>query len=196
MIVDMHVHTEYSSCSRIRLLDALLKIAQLGVAIAITDHDTIKGALKAKSLSKKYEVKVFIGCEVSTRDGQILAYGVTEEIPPYLPAEQAVELIHEQGAVAVASHPFRNDRESLFEKTYVLPLDGIEVLNLAGGGISKEAREVAVTRGLAQIGGSDAHTLKLLGEAGTKFSYPPESEDDIIRLIQQRKCIPVRVIHG
>ncbi|MEM2574563.1 MAG: PHP domain-containing protein, partial [Candidatus Jordarchaeales archaeon] len=113
-------------------------------------------------------------------------------IPPYLPAEQTIELIHEQGAVAVASHPFRNDRESLFEKTYFLPLDGIEVLNLAGGGVSKDAREVAVRRGLAQTGGSDAHTLNLVGEAGTKFPYQPESEEDLIKLIKRKECTPVK----
>ncbi|MBS7288519.1 MAG: PHP domain-containing protein [Candidatus Freyarchaeota archaeon] len=192
-IIDMHVHTEFSPCSRVNLLEALLKAAQLGVGLAITDHDTIKGALKAKSLSQKYEVNVFVGCEISTKDGQILAYGINEEIPLYLPAEQTIELIHEQGAVAVASHPFRSDRESLFEKTYVLSLDGVEVLNLASGGISREAREVAVSRGLAQIGGSDAHTLSLVGEAGTKFPYKPESEEDLVKLIKRRECSPVKV---
>lgn len=192
-IIDMHVHTEFSPCSRVKLLEALSKAAQLGVGLAITDHDTIKGALKAKLLSQKYEVRVFVGCEISTKDGQILAYGINEEIPLYLPAEQTIELIHEQGAVAVASHPFRSDRESLFEKTYVLPLDGIEVLNLAGGGVSREAREVAVSRGLAQIGGSDAHTLSLVGEAGTKFPYQPESEEDLVKLIKKRECSPVKV---
>ncbi len=188
----MHVHTEFSPCSRVKLIESLSKAAQLGVGLAITDHDTIKGALKAKSFSQKYEVKIFIGCEVSTKDGQVLAYGIMEEIPPYLPAEQTIELIHEQGAVAVASHPFRNDRESLFEKTYFLPLDGIEVLNLAGGGVSKDAREVAVRRGLAQTGGSDAHTLNLVGEAGTKFPYQPESEEDLIKLIKRKECTPVK----
>ncbi|MBS7247939.1 MAG: PHP domain-containing protein [Candidatus Jordarchaeales archaeon] len=191
-IIDMHVHTEFSPCSRVKLIESLSKAAQLGVGLAITDHDTIKGALKAKSFSQKYEVKIFIGCEVSTKDGQVLAYGIMEEIPPYLPAEQTIELIHEQGAVAVASHPFRNDRESLFEKTYFLPLDGIEVLNLAGGGVSKDAREVAVRRGLAQTGGSDAHTLNLVGEAGTKFPYQPESEEDLIKLIKRKECTPVK----
>jgi len=178
----------------VKLFESLSKAAQLGVDLAITDHDTIKGALKAKLLLQKYNVKVFIGCEVSTRDGQILAYGILEEIPPYLPAEQAIELIHEQGAVVVAAHPFRDDRESLLDKTYVLPLDGVEVLNLAGGGISKDAEEVAVSRGLAQIGGSDAHTLNLVGEAGTRFPYQPESEEDLIKMIKRKECTPVRVI--
>ncbi|MEM2574749.1 MAG: PHP domain-containing protein, partial [Candidatus Jordarchaeales archaeon] len=77
-IIDMHVHTEFSPCSRVKLIESLSKAAQLGVGLAITDHDTIKGALKAKSFSQKYEVKIFIGCEVSTKDGQVLAYGIME----------------------------------------------------------------------------------------------------------------------
>ena len=64
----MHVHTKYSPCSRTKVSDLLLKAADLQVGIAITDHDTINGALKAKELSRKYDVKVFVGCEISSRD--------------------------------------------------------------------------------------------------------------------------------
>jgi len=192
-IVDMHVHTKYSPCSRTKVSDLLLKAADLQVGIAITDHDTIKGALKAKELSRKYDVKVFVGCEISSREGQILAYGLTEPIPSYLPAELTIDLIHEQGAVAVAAHPFRTDRESLLEKVYHLPLDGVEVLNLAGGGVSREAELVAAQRGLAQTGGSDAHTLQLVGRAGTLFPCQVECEDDIIKAIKKRDCKPVRL---
>lgn len=194
-IIDMHVHTEFSPCSKLKLVEALEKASRIGVGLVITDHDTIKGALKAKSLSWKYEVAVFIGCEISTKDGQVLAYGIEEEIPPRLPAEQTIELIREQGGAAVAPHPFCSARESLFEKTYTLPLDGIEVLNLTEGGISEEARSVALSRGLAQTGGSDAHTLNLVGEAGTRFPYQPESEDDLVELLRKKKCTPVKLTH-
>ena len=50
---DLHIHTNYSSCSRINP-KKLLKIAKKrGLdGIAITNHNTIQGGLEVKKLNK------------------------------------------------------------------------------------------------------------------------------------------------
>ena len=71
---DLHVHTNYSKCSNMKL-EVLLKTAKKrGLnGIAVTAHNTIEGALKAKKLNKDRNFEVIVGEEVSTAQGDVLA---------------------------------------------------------------------------------------------------------------------------
>ena len=42
--------------------------------IAVTDHYTLEGALKVKKLNKDKDFDVIVGDEISTADGDVLAY--------------------------------------------------------------------------------------------------------------------------
>lgn len=69
---DMHVHSKHSD--GLNTVDRILRKAKkLGIGVAITDHNTVRGSLKA--FNNKYNVPVIPGVEVTTKEGiHILLY--------------------------------------------------------------------------------------------------------------------------
>ncbi|WXG41318.1 MAG: PHP domain-containing protein [Candidatus Freyarchaeum deiterrae] len=191
-LIDMHIHTTFSPCSKISIYDAMVTALDLGLTgIAITDHDTIEGALKASRTASKYGITVFIGCEVTSLEGHILAYGISESLPINLYANDAIDRIHSLGGIAVAAHPFRNIENSLNNKIFELPLDGIEVFNhVPRRSVNKEARTAAIEMGIAQTSGSDAHESKYIGRVATQFKDEIYNDDSLIEAIRKKACKP------
>lgn len=186
MLVESHVHTKYSRGKKIITegIDApkyVVKYSKkLGLdAIIITDHDTIKGALEAMKYSKRYSIDVIPGIEITTSDGHVLAIGVKEEIPPFLPIDVTIEIIHALGGIAVAPHPFDVRKQGLGKKCIFA--DVIEVFN----GISLDrvsntkSMRFARCKKLYGINGSDAHCIEMLGYTTMQI------DSDIIDSIQK-----------
>src|ERR1700738_1359564 len=104
----LHLHTSYSDGwpSPAEVVDHVTLETSLDV-IAITDHDTIEGALRAAEHSERTAgVPVIAGEEVSSRQGHILGLFLERRIPPGLSAAATVDEIHNQGGLAIAAHPF------------------------------------------------------------------------------------------
>ena len=82
MKYDLHIHSKYSSDG---VLDPekIVKIAaKRGLnGVAITDHNTIIGGLKAKNYETE-DFKVIVGSEISTERGEIIGLFLKEEIKP------------------------------------------------------------------------------------------------------------------
>jgi len=82
MKLDLHIHSKYSSDG---VLDPekIVKIAaKRGLnGVAITDHNTIIGGLKAKNYETE-DFKVIVGSEISTERGEIIGLFLKEEIKP------------------------------------------------------------------------------------------------------------------
>jgi predicted metal-dependent phosphoesterase TrpH len=167
--VDLHVHTSYSvdgSMSPEEVVEvALLK----GVgALAITDHNTIAGALAVQRVAP---FPVIIGQEISTCEGELLGLFLQEEVPRDLSAVETVGLIKEQGGLAGVPHPFDRLRGESLDRSVLQgmagALDFVEVLNgrVTFGGDNRRAREFAWQRGLTATAGSDAHSKREVGQA-------------------------------
>ena len=92
--IDLHVHTCYSRDSSITLKEVVAYSKKRGLdGVAITDHNTIKGALKLKTR----EILVVPGIEISTLNGHLLGLNVTTQIPAKLDIEETIHRIHEAG---------------------------------------------------------------------------------------------------
>ena len=105
MKYDLHTHTKYSS-DGILEPEKIVEIARRkGLSgIAITDHNTIKGSLKAK----KYETddfQVICGSEISTERGEVIGLFLSDEIQSESFLD-VVDEIKEQDGVVVLPHPF------------------------------------------------------------------------------------------
>ncbi len=169
--VDCHNHTYYSPDS-ILSPGTMLRCARgqgLDV-IAVTDHNTVRGGLVAQELAaKRYpELRVIVGEEVRTVDGEVLGLFLSQDIPRDLSAIETIERIHAQGGLAGAPHPFDPYRSGLREAGLRLvegKLDFIEGLNarMVCAENNDQAQEYAKARGLPMSAASDAHSPREVG---------------------------------
>jgi predicted metal-dependent phosphoesterase TrpH len=180
---DLHMHTQASD-GKPGVLDLLSYVSrnrpQLNV-IAITDHDTLDASLQARDLQHHYPFEIVPGLEVTSRDGHILALWVETLIPRDMDITDTVAAIHEAGGIAILAHPFhvflKEYRQQILryltnpEGLLVTAIDGIEVHNagISSTGCNWLAGKFARYTALAQIGGSDAHTLGAVGSGLTGF---------------------------
>jgi len=177
-LYDMHIHTKYSpdSASEIRDIFRIAKKRGLD-GVAITDHDTMEGALKAHKLSKKYELSVIIGCEYSTDAGDIIGYFLNEDIKTRNIFE-VIDRVHQQGGLVSIPHPFDRFRArgSIF---YVNKnalnqvknnIDFVEINGKCFGNFNNRAKKFAEDNNLQLIGGSDSHEATETGKICTKFT--------------------------
>ena len=203
-LADLHLHTSFSDGwpSPEEVVDHVTLESDLDV-IAITDHDTIEGALRAADHSARVGgVKVIIGEEVSSRQGHVLGLFLERRIRPGMSAAATVDEIHRQGGVAVAAHPFwRTERiaERLRGPVHgvgwlaaELDFDAVEVANSSPGlGLANVlARRLALATGQACLGGSDAHILEAVGKAAT--SFPGRTPRSLRSAIERRTTEAVR----
>ena len=188
MRVDIHVHTWYSG-DGLTPPELLLRVAKRrGLdALFITDHNRL-----TRIRSKDFPV--FPGEEVMTTKGELLALGIQEEIPPYLPPGETVDRIHEQGGLAIVPHPFDafRRRTALLLRTDPPPLDGVEVLNARYVSSVFLARAYTFAREahLPMLGGSDAHGPWEVGNAYTILPDGLEELDDVLRAIRRGDSRP------
>lgn len=156
--------------------------------IAITDHNTIAGAVKMKEIAP---FPVIVGEEVLTLSGEVMGLFLSEEIPRGLPAQEVIARIRAQGGLVNIPHPFDPLRLSLNLRAVqeLLPqIDLIEVFNSRSSilGNSSRAKLFARKYQLPAIAGSDAHTL---GEIGNAYVEMPEfnGRDEFLRALTQAK---------
>jgi predicted metal-dependent phosphoesterase TrpH len=198
---DLHIHTIYSwdgACAVEAILKQAADVAHLDV-VAITDHDEIRGALKAEHLALQYGIEVIPGCEVSTTDGHLLALFVRARIPAGLSLRETVLLVQELGGICIVPHPEaratssinrRVLRDALCDKAVAGTLLGVETFNagLFDHAANNNAGKIADDLSLARVGASDAHLLWTIGHGVTLF--PGRSANDLLNAIQNRQTIP------
>jgi predicted metal-dependent phosphoesterase TrpH len=149
--------------------------------IAVTDHDTIEGALRAADYAAGVSrIEVIVGEEVSSREGHIVGLFLERRVRPGMSAAATVQAIHDQRGLAVAVHPFwRTQRRTRTGPVHgvgwlaaELDFDAIEVENATPGFylFNQLARRLNLGLGAAEVGGSDAHILDAVGRAFTEFS--------------------------
>ncbi|GIW02253.1 PHP domain-containing protein [Roseiflexus sp.] len=188
---DIHIHTRYSD-GHSSVAQVLEYADHIGLrVIAITDHDTIDGALEAQRMARGFDVEVIIGEEVSTTDGHLLVLFLTHALPPRRPASETIAAAHAQGALCIVAHPFDWLVSSFGTPLLrycggdhpIWPVDGVEAFNasLPLPGMNARAASVATTLGLPACGGSDAHHFSTVGLGYTLF--PGTTANDLRQAI-------------
>lgn len=184
---DIHIHSNFSDGKPTieEVLDYVQNKTDLDV-IAIFDHDTIEGAEKAKEIvnNGNYRFELIIAEEVSTKSGHILGLFLKERVEPGQSVEATIKNIHDQGGLAIASHPFMHIKHNnthmytmdgigakkLYECRFLL--DGIEVVNATPTLTDENLGATAMNRTLLRLtetGASDAHIVEAIGKGYTVF---------------------------
>jgi predicted metal-dependent phosphoesterase TrpH len=172
--IEFHCHTVYSKDSITKIPDLLAACHKRGIdRLIVTDHNTIAGAVEAKALEPG---RVIIGEEIMTQEGELLAAFVQEEIPPGLPAQEAITRLRDQGAFISVSHPFDWLRYSWsFSNLHAIldQIDAIEVFNSRcfPPVFNRKASAFAQDHNIPGTVGSDAHSLYELGRATMQLPF-------------------------
>lgn len=186
---DLHIHTDYSRDGESPVEDVIRRAEVIGLdAIAITDHDTIEGALHAASLPTR--LVIIPGIEISTRQGHLIALGIREPVPPGLEVMETIRIAHDLGALVILPHPFHVWRHGVARRLHapLSEVDAIEVFNsryIVGSANLKAAR-IARRLGKPCVGGSDAHNARLVGYGRTLVDATPDP-DSILSAIRTGK---------
>lgn len=166
--LDLHVHTETFGKTYIderQLAEALRRSRIDGVAI--TNFFSIEHALWLKGRLRDHVV--IVGQEVWTREGHIIGLGLKARVDDFLSAAETIGLIHQQGGLAVAVHPFLH--LGVGRKVAALPFDAVEVYNAAIGGFgvyNHFGARLAARMGIGGIAASDTTSAQWIGVCHTE----------------------------
>jgi hypothetical protein len=189
--LDLHNHTSFSTDGVMSPAELLGAASRNGIdCIAVTDHNTVEGALRAVELAQADPSlpRVIPGIEVSTADGDVIGLYVREPIPSGLSVAETMDLIHEQGGLVSLPHPFdvarRGTISSRVRDRAARQADLVEVLNgrsLTPLSVRNSAR-LALAHDKPGGAGSDAHGSLEVGRAYVLIERLPSS-DDLVPLV-------------
>lgn len=188
MLFDFHVHSVYSPDSYLRPETIIKKYTKKGFSgIAITDHNSILGALKTKSLTNN-NLLIIIGEEIKIENGEIIGLFLNEKIKSKTFHEIKDE-IKGQGGLIALPHPFKSNKfdPELFAKE----VDLIEGLNARiRKDLNIKACDLARNFGLPIIAGSDAHTSFEIGNVQNNLPIDDLNTEEIRKALTKGLNMP------
>ncbi|MBU0708655.1 PHP domain-containing protein [Patescibacteria group bacterium] len=170
--VELHQHSCYSPDSSISYQD-LLTAYEKGKfdVIAITDHDTVEGALEFK---KRGDFPVIVGEEITLPGYKdVIGLFLNETVPHSLPLAETISIIKKQGGLVLVPHPYNRFKLGIGETAILENIDNIdlfEAYNAAGGNLinrNQLAVEFADKHNLVKVACSDAHFRDQIGTTVT-----------------------------
>lgn len=198
-VVDLHFHSQYSDgFNTVERISS--KAQELGIGIAITDHNEIRGAVEIDGYRNVFSIP---GIEMTSREGtHILIYFYhienlkvfyKEHVIPYmgndvmssttLEMEEIIKRARKFKTVIIFPHPYCGIyigiQNSYFPKDRLnrifAEIDGVEVINSEN--INKSNLRGALlgfNLGKGITGGSDGHRISQMGKAVTYAKCKPD----------------------
>jgi predicted metal-dependent phosphoesterase TrpH len=157
--------------------DAVLGLEELaeravaeGVDVVfVTDHHEVSAALELRS--RDLGVRIEVGEEIRTPDGELLGLFLRERIPYVLPTAVVIERVRAQGGLVGLPHPYDPIRSGTGAVADELCASGavafVEAFNAkcSDPAHNTKAAELAARHGLPVSAGSDAHDAAGVGAA-------------------------------
>lgn len=206
MEMDLHIHTNrYSGCSNLPPSGLLRKAREAGLeGIALTEHGIRWSDENLRELVAQSGVEdllVLAGQEVACYtargefQGEFLLFGYPRSLGSSRSLETILELVHGEGGVVIAAHPFKKIVSAngggfygAGFRVYDYDLDGLEVAHPSYDRESADLAEEAMRkRNLAGIGCSDAHDLRSVGICRTVFPDPVTDMEGLCEAIRTRR---------
>lgn len=178
--VDLHSHTVASFDSLADPSAVAMAAASRGIThLAITDHDRIDGALRAREAAAE-GLQIIIGEEIKSSDGDLIGLFLREAIPPGLTAIETIAAVREQGGLVGLPHPFDRwrgygRRSGAAVEEIAGLVDWVEAHNarVVVGSDNERAARFAVEHELPGVAASDSHTVLEVGVCYNVFLGDP-----------------------
>src|SRR5689334_15838171 len=168
--VDCHLHTVASGDANLTLERLAVRAKENSLdVVCVTDHNETSAAVAAAE--RDLGVRVVVGEEIRTPDGDVIGLFLTERIPYVLPLAEVIGRIRGQGGLVYVPHPFDQGRSSLGRLLPALceagAVDVIEVFNAKTPDQAVNDRAARLARAFSVPGGagSDAHDAPGVGAA-------------------------------
>ena len=204
-VIDLHVHSSPASpCSSISLPELVAEAKKAGLdGICLTDHNYLWERREVEELRQKYGFLILRGNEITTDQGDILVFGLEEDIRGIIPLAELRKKVLAAHGFMVAAHPFRGfltfgigylglTVEKAMERPVFKGVDAVEVLNSKVSAQENGfAAEVAKGLALPVTGGSDAHGPGEVGLYATRFPGPIQNEGDLLKNLRKGGFTPV-----
>jgi len=169
---DMHVHSSHSGDSATDPKKIARLYEEQGILSLVCDHNTIAGsaAVYANIRSINTDIPLILSSEIMTESGEIIGLFQNEEVPAHLSAAETIDIIHDQGGLALIPHPFCSYRVLSALRSGVLD-EVVERVDIIEGYNARtvrdednyRARTYAKAHNRPVSVGSDAHTTLELG---------------------------------
>ena len=204
--VDLHIHTfPASQCSSASADDMLQEAVKIGLdAVCVTDHNYVWQPDDIQTLSERYGIPVFRGNEITTDQGDMLVFGMYENVQGIIKLQDLKQMVDEADGYIIAAHPFRGflifntseiglTVEKAMQRPALKMVHALEVLN---GKVTRRENEfagkVADGLGMPATGGSDAHDVVGVGKYATCFEVPVANEKELVEALKSGAFTAVR----
>jgi predicted metal-dependent phosphoesterase TrpH len=189
--IDLHLHSNFSHDGQSSLEDLIQRSREVGLdRIALTDHNTIEGALRLAQMAPELAI---VGEEAKTREGEVIGLFITDRLPPYLPPDEVMDLIHEMGGLTYLPHPLDRHRSNFRPERVVELAPRIDIIetynpwcdaaaNSAAAGLAADLGKVTAT-------GSDSHSVKELGRSWMEIEDYRDPADFLEKLRNARHVV-------
>jgi predicted metal-dependent phosphoesterase TrpH len=145
-------------------------------AIAVADHNTVKGALKTIEEAATTNLVVIPAIELETDAGHIMGLFIEADIKAQN-AHEVLDKIKEQDGIVALLHPGRIHKCNVKEITN--RIDVIEALNgRTRRSENQKAKDLALQLNKPVIAGSDAHLRFEIGCVRTVFEDTSNTSED------------------
>ena len=194
MRIDLHLHSRYSHDGQSTLEELVERCVECGLdRIALTDHNTVEGALRLAKIAPDLTI---IGEEAKTREGEVIGLFIKRRLPPYMQAEDVMDMIHEMGGLTYVPHPLDRHRSNFSPERIVELTDRIDIIetynawceppeNHAAARLAKDLDKVSAT-------GSDAHAASELGRSWMEIEDYSTPQDFLEKLRNARHVITAK----
>jgi predicted metal-dependent phosphoesterase TrpH len=208
--IDLHLHTSRgSSDSNVAPRQVIERAREIGIsAVCITEHDHIWDLQEVQEFAAEVGVVLLRGMEVTTEIGHVGAFGLDRYVGGIYRLKELRRVADDCGGLLIANHPFRykldpklsffNNHDAAFdpddvqkaaEQVIFSMVDAVEVLN---GCCSEEenrfALQVARALNLAEVAGSDSHSVDSVGCVCTVLEAPALTERALIDAVKAARC--------
>jgi predicted metal-dependent phosphoesterase TrpH len=189
--VDLHLHSSYSHDGKSSLEELIARASECGLdRIALTDHNTIEGALL---LAKRSPRIAIVGEEIKTTEGEVIGLFITEHVPPFLTPEDAMDRIHRLGGITYVPHPLDRRRANFLPERLVMLASRIDILETYNAWCDAEANRAAARLaedlGKVTATGSDAHSALELGRSWMEMEEYGDPADFLEKLRYARHVV-------
>ena len=200
MLIDLHVHSNLASRSTLEPGEIIIRARQAGLDAVCFTEDTPFADWKAlKDAGDEMEFSVFVGLDLQTEHGRLLAYLPDPELVEpdrLLPkprdgaryrSDKVVEAVLNAGGVVAAAAPYHRDEKPSYGDR-IFRMEGITAVETKNARcplvVNDFALEAAENLRLPGLGGSDVRdSLQHIGRSASLIGSSAADEAELVQAL-------------